>query len=269
LFAFAVSTATSGQRKKSQKGGGFQSTNAGRDGEIETRLKAMGEGIYRDTTRARQAVIKIKELFEQAQMVLCEYRKSDTSSDEDRHELAVELNRVVSSCLDSIVDLESWLPQKLAMYTRSAENVQAFATDVPKWAKASVRKIKWNFQHLVTIANDQEWKTKYLMSIRKSHSSQPPAATSLNSQDSVVSKWSLDSEDDDTNPISLREKYGDEDDLISLPSQWSLSSYESLPRLTRELLKDVSGDDDSLNFLRSKYDLEVASTDTYDEMDES
>jgi hypothetical protein len=50
-------------------------------------------------------------------MVLCEYRKSDTSSDEDRHELAVELNRVVSSCLDSIVDLESWLPQKLAMYT--------------------------------------------------------------------------------------------------------------------------------------------------------
>jgi hypothetical protein len=29
---------------------------------------------------------------------------------------------------------------------------------------------------------------------------QQPAATSLNSQDSVVSKWSLDSEDDDTNP---------------------------------------------------------------------
>jgi hypothetical protein len=82
--------------------------------------------------------------------------------------------------------------------------------------------------------NDQEWKTKYLMSIRKSHSSQPPAATSLNSQDSVVSKWSLDSEDDDTNPY-LCERNGDEDDLISLPSQWSLSSYESLPRLTREL----------------------------------
>jgi hypothetical protein len=28
------------------------------DGEIETRLKAMGEGIYRDTTRCEAAVIK-------------------------------------------------------------------------------------------------------------------------------------------------------------------------------------------------------------------
>jgi hypothetical protein len=100
---------------------------------------------------------------------------------------------------DSIVDLESWLPQKLAMYTRSAENVQAFATDVPKWAKP----VYVRLMELSTSGdnrNDQEWKTKYLMSIRKSHSSQPPAATSLNSQDSVVSKWSLDSEDDDTNP---------------------------------------------------------------------
>jgi hypothetical protein len=88
LFAFAVGGDQRSEKEKSE-GRWFQSTNAGRDGEIETRLKAMGEGIYRDTTRARQAVIKNKELFEQAQMVLCEYRKSDTSSDEDRHELAV------------------------------------------------------------------------------------------------------------------------------------------------------------------------------------
>jgi hypothetical protein len=53
------------------------------------------------------------------------------------------------------------------------------------------------------IANDQEWKTKYLMSIRKSHSSQPPAATSLNSRQRSI-KWSLDSEDDDTNPYLER-----------------------------------------------------------------
>jgi hypothetical protein len=40
--------------------------------------------------------------------------------------------------------------------------------------------------------------------------------------------------------ISLREKYGDEDDLISLPSQWSLSSYESLPDWLASF-KDGSG----------------------------